>query len=227
MRSLFILVALILVPLLGLMLSGCGYVERVGDYWEPRIGPQEVTTDAPVFRNAPVISLYPTNTPAAPLSAILYPPRVTQPVDNPLVLGRALGRIFWQTWNQALVFPTLVYEEETPWPGLPRALARARALDVDLIIRAEIPYFLSGGSRGTTAISLFTEIFEVEGGQRIWIMEHSGRMEPQPRRDFIIAHHTRRMPVEPVYSIMTLLACDLAMHVGQWNNGWEVRPECR
>ncbi|SDB04300.1 hypothetical protein SAMN05660653_00203 [Desulfonatronum thiosulfatophilum] len=218
---------LILFPLLGLlMLAGCGYVERV-DYWEPRIGPQEIATDAPVFRNAPVISLYPTNSPPAPLSAIFYPPRVTQPVDNPLVLGHALGRIFWQTWNQTLVFPTLVYEEETQWPGLPRALDRARALDVDLIIRAEIPYFLSGGSRGTTGISLYTEIFEVEGGQRVWIMEHSGRMEPQPRRDFIIAHHTRRLPVEPIYSIMTLLACDLAMHVGQWNNGWERVQACR
>ncbi len=210
-----------------LILGGCGHVERVGDYWEPRIGPQEITTDAPVSRGSQMISLFPKNSPPAPLSAIFYPLQVTQPTDNPLVLGRALGRIFWQTWNQAMVFPMFVYEQETTWPGLSRALARARELDVDLVVRGEVPYFLSGGSRGTTSISLFVEIYEIEGGQRIWVMEHAGRMEPQPRRDYIIAHHTRRLPEEPVYSIMTLLACDLAMSVGRWNNGWETVPECR
>ncbi|PTN38719.1 hypothetical protein [Desulfonatronum sp. SC1] len=215
------------------MLTGCEmvrqtgeYIGVIGNYWEPRIGPQEVTTDAPIFRGPPVISIYPKNTPAAPLSALFYPMQVTQPTDNPIVLGRALGRIFWQTWSQAAVFPTFVYEEDATWPGLPRALAKAKSLDVDLIIRGEIPYFLSGGSRGTTSISMRLEIFEVEGGQRIWIMEHAGRMEPQPRRDYIIAHHTRRLPEEPAASIMTILACDLAMNVGQWNNNWTAYPAC-
>ena len=215
------------------VLTGCDlarqageYVGVVGNYWEPRIGPQEVTTDAPIFRGPPIISIYPKNVPAAPLSAIFYPMQVTQPTDSPIVLGRALGRIFWQTWSQTAVFPSFIYEEETTWPGLTRALARARALDVDLIIRGEIPYFLSGGSQGTTSISLRLEIYEVEGSQRIWIMEHAGRMEPQPRRDYILAHHTRRLPEEPVSSIMTILACDLAMNVGQWNNNWEAYPAC-
>ncbi|TVQ97729.1 MAG: hypothetical protein EA399_12630 [Desulfovibrionales bacterium] len=223
----------ILLVLFFSVLSGCDQVRRTGEvvgsvrnYWEPRIGPQEVTTDAPIFRGSPLIAIYPRNVPSAPLTALLYPMQVTQPTDIPIVLGRALGRIFWQTWSHAQVFPTFVYEEETTWPGLSRALARAKALDVDLVVRGEVPYFLSGGSKGTTSISMRLEIYDVEGGQRIWMMEHAGRMEPQPRRDFIIAHHTRRLPEEPVSSIMTILACDLAMNVGQWNNGWQVFPLC-
>jgi len=129
----------ILLLALGLsMLTGCDmvrqtgeYVGVIGNYWEPRIGPQEVTTDAPIFRGPPVISIYPKNNPAAPLTALFYPLQVTQPTDSPIVLGRALGRIFWQTWSQSSVFPSFVYEEDATWPGLPRALARARALDVD------------------------------------------------------------------------------------------------
>lgn len=216
-----------------LIISGCDSVRATGEnvgslrnYWEPRIGPQEITTDAPIFRGPPIISIFPQNTPTAPLSAIVYPMQVTQPTDNPIVLGHALGRILWQTWSLAMVFPTLVYEEGASWPGLPKALARARALDVDLIVRGEVPYFLSGGSKGTTSISMRLEIYEVEGGQRIWVMEHAGRMEPQPRRDFIIATHSRRLPEEPAASILTILACDLAMNVGLWNNNWETLPAC-
>lgn len=208
-----------------LTLSACGYF-KPRDHWEPRIGPQEVYSDAPVHRNNPLISVHPSNTPSAPMTAMLFPLQITQQMDKPLVLGRSLGRIFWQTWSQAQVFPTLLYEDETAWPGLARALAVARAKDVDLVIRGEVPYFLSGGSQGTTSLSLFVEIFEVRSGQRIWIMEHAGRMEPRPRRDFIVAHHTRRLPEEPALSVMTILACDMAGYVGVWNNGWEVMPVC-
>jgi len=213
--------------------SGCDRIRQTGEtigsvrnYWEPRIGPQEVTTDAPIFRGPPTISIYPKDVPSAPLTALLYPMQVTQFIDRPIILGRALGRIIWQAWNQSMVFPTFVYEEHRTWPGLSEALARARALDVDLIVRGEIPYFLSGGSKGTTSISLRLDVFEVEGGQRIWVMDHAGRIEPQPRRDFIIAHHTRRLPEEPVAAIMAILACDLAMNIGSWNNAWETLPVC-
>lgn len=234
MRNGYTLFSWIIVLSLCLPLStGCDRIRHTGEtigsvrnYWEPRIGPQEVTTDAPIFRGPPTISIYPRNTPATPLTALFYPMQVTQPTDNPIVLGRALGRIIWQAWSQSMVFPTFVYEEHTTWPGLSKALARARSLDVDLVVRGEIPYFLSGGSRGTTSISVQLELFEVEGGQRIWVMDHAGRMEPQPRRDFIIAHHTRRLPEEPVAAILAILACDLAMNVGSWNNGWETLPVC-
>ncbi len=200
-------------------LAGCGYLTATRDHWEPRIGPQEIYTDAPVHRNDANISVYPANAPAAPMTAMLFPLQVTQPMEKPLMLGKTLGRIFWQTWNQAQVFPTFVYEEEAAWPGLQRALALARAKDVDLIVRGEVPYFLSGGSKGTTSLGLYVEIIEVAGGQRIWVMEHAGRMEPRPRRDFIVAHHNRRLPEEPTFSVMTMLACDMGVHVGMWNNG--------
>lgn len=208
-----------------LILGACGYL-KPQDHWEPQIGPQEIYTDAPVFRNKPIISLHPANASGSPLTAMLFPLQVTQPMDQPLVLGRALGRVLWQTWNQAQVFPTLLYENEISWPGLARALAMARAKDVDLIVRGEVPYFLSGGSKGTTSIGLFVEIYEVRGGQRIWSMEHAGRMEPRPRRDFILAHQSRRLPEEPVFSIMTILTCDMASYVGKWNNGWEQPLSC-
>lgn len=209
------------------LLAGCGYLSATGDHWEPRIGPQEIYTDAPVFRNDPHISVYPANAPAAPMTAMLFPLQVTQPMEKPLMLGKTLGRIFWQTWNQARVFPTFVYEEETTWPGLQRALTLARSKDVDLIVRGEVPYFLSGGSKGTTSLGLYVEIIDVAGGQRIWVMEHAGRMEPRPRRDFIVAHHSRRLPEEPTFSIMTMLACDMAVHVGMWNNaGAVIMPTC-
>jgi len=202
--------------------SGCGSF-KVQDHWEPYIGPQEIYTDAPVFRNEPVISLHPADAPASPMTAMLFPLQVTQPMDKPLVLGRALGRMLRQTWNQARVFPTLVYEDEVAWPGLPRALAMARVRGVDLVVHGEVPYFLSGGSQGTTSLSVFVEIYEVRGGQRIWSMKHAGRMEPRPRRDFIVAFHHRRLPEEPISSIMTILARDMARYVGMWNNGWDTQ----
>ncbi|HDQ39792.1 MAG TPA: hypothetical protein ENN39_02005 [Desulfonatronum sp.] len=212
-------ITVLLLTLIMLAVGACGYF-KPQDHWEPRIGPQEVYTDAPVFRNEPIVSVHPADAPASAMTAMLFPFQVTQPMDKPLILGRALGRVFWQTWNQAQVFPTFLYEDETIWPGLARALALARSKDVDLIVRGEVPYFLSGGSKGTTSLGLSLEIYEVRGGQRIWVMEHSGRMEPRPRRDFIVAHHHRRLPEEPAFSIMTVLACDMANHVGMWNNNW-------
>jgi len=235
MWRVFNLIACLMVLAWAGSLSGCGRVsdavvdtvDWAGNYWEPSIGTQEFTTDAPVERNQPSILLHPTNTPGSPLTALAYPMRVTQPISNPVVLGRALGRVFWQTWSQAKVFPTLIYEEEAEWPGLARALAAARARDVDLVIRGEIPYYLDGGSKGSSSVSLRVEIFDVEAGQRVWLLEHAGRMEPQPRRDYIVAYHNRRMPESPIFSIMTLISCDLAMYVGHWNNGWDEVRSCK
>lgn len=191
--------------------------------WEARVGPQKFYAEAYVERSTAPMSVIPSNTPNSPPKAIMYSFDMDQDIDYRQKIGRELGEIFYKNWVGKGVFPQLVYESERSFPGKKQALDYARQKGFDLVIMGEINNYLFGGSQGSTHLNIQVDIFQVSNNMLIWSMDHSGRIENQPKQDYILWKTEVRMPESPAYVIMSALAKDLARPVKEWSYGKDWR----
>ncbi|MDY7001998.1 MAG: hypothetical protein SVS15_09495, partial [Thermodesulfobacteriota bacterium] len=121
----------------------------------------------------PEIYVRPENTPLQPQSAVFFPFRVRQDMDNARFIGVELSRVFQQTWLKERVFDTLAFVEDHTWSGPQQALEQVRRTDADLVVGGEITYLLFGGSAGETAVSLRLSVYDAATGDLIWSMAHA------------------------------------------------------
>lgn len=193
-------------------LAGCAY--------EPKLTEQShLYVDAWVKRNNPAVFVQPQNAPSRPFKAVVLPFKIQQDIPYGRDLSRQLTEVFWQTWSQDGVFPTLFYEPSMEGGTTEQAILVGRDRGADCVVVGRINYLLAGGTRSDSAVSLTFEIFDVSTSQRIWSMSHSGRIDIGKIDDFIFFKRETRMPQDPLWSIMTALAHDTGGPIKKWNGG--------
>ncbi len=197
---------------LALAAWGCAVNPKIADK-------STVYVDAWVKRNNPEVYVEPMRSPPTPASALIVPFQVTQDIASPQELGEQVTRILWQTWTRDRVFPKLQYEADLRYGTTPQAVALARKRGLDLVVAGKITYLMSGGSRGDTGVSLTLDIIDARSGERLWSMAHAGTIETGRTEDYIIFARKNRMPLDPVYAVVSTLAADMGGPVTKWNYG--------
>jgi len=76
---------------------------------------------------------------------------------------------------------------------------------VDLLLLGEAPYFLDGGTVGTTALQVDLRVVEVRSGHLLWYLSDALRATPRPVIDLIVTE-TRPDPTPDVYALAGVLA---------------------
>ena len=193
-------------------LAGCAYENKLTEQ-------SHMYVDAWVKRNNPAVFVQPQNAPTRPFKAVVLPFKIQQDVPYARDLSRQLTEVFWQTWSQDGVFPTLLYEPAMEGTTTEQAILVGRDRAADCVVTGRINYLLAGGTRSDSSIALTFEIFDVSTGQRIWSMSHSGRIDIGKIDDFIFFKRETRMPQDPLWSIMTALAHDTGGPIKKWNSG--------
>ncbi|GAB6036957.1 lipoprotein [Fundidesulfovibrio butyratiphilus] len=192
--------------------------------FDPKLTEQSTLyVDAWVKRNNPAVYVQPMNAPSRPFKALIVPFKVQQDILSARDLGKQLTEVFWQIWSRDGVFPACYYEQGVDNVTPEQAVLMARDRGADCAVVGRIGYLLAGGTQSDSAISLSVEIFDVNTGQRIWSMAHAGRMEPGKADDFILFTRKTRMPMDPLWAIMTGLAADLGGPVKNWNYGMQYK----
>lgn len=195
-----------------ILIQGCGPVEIEGDI-------REVTVEVEEFvmrPTAPKVYIKPKDHPDRELTALFFPFRIQQSIENPVHYGRQIGRTFWQIWLEEQVFPVMEFYNKRPWPGGDAAVAQGRAKGADLVIGGDVTHILAGGDIGDSRLALRLEIYDVYSGALIWSMAHSGEMINRGKQDFLFFTKKSSMPNDPLYAIVCALADDMAQPVLQW-----------
>lgn len=199
--------------LLGLaLIQGCGPIELEADIREITIEIEEL-----VHRpTSPMIYVRPKGSPDRELTALFFPFRMQQSVQDPFHYGREVGRVFWQVWLQEEVFKVMEFYNKRPWPGAEAAVAQGRAKGADLVIGGDVTHFMAGGDVGDSRVALRLQIYDVYTGAMIWSMSHSGEMINRGKQDFIFFQKKSSMPNDPVFAIIYALAYDMSGPVNRW-----------
>lgn len=204
---------LLAVMALTLALSACAVDPKISDR-------STLYIDAWVKRNNPQIYVEPMTSPPMPMTAMIIPFEITQDINYPKELGEQITQVFWQTWTRDRVLPKIIYEPRFRYGNLPQAIALARKMGVNLVITGRITYLLAGGTTGNSAVSLSVEAFDVNSGERVWSMADAGTVESSMKEDYIIFFRKNRLPTDPLYAIVSVLAADMGGTVINWNYGY-------
>lgn len=208
--------------ILGLLLAlvGCTTMRGLDEHViiDPA-GKNIVYRDAWVQRNPPDVHVSPASAAPADLMVLFVPFRVTQPIDNPTILGYSTARVFWQTWLQMRLFPNLEFTgDDTPYRR-DRALALAKGRGADMVVGGFVTHVYSGGTVGETQLAIQLEAHDVRSGQLVWSMAQGGKIPAPQSTDYFVVSTKTRMPGDPLQKLTQVLASDMGKQVQTWIAG--------
>lgn len=217
---------LAVISLLLLTLMGCTTMRGLDEHViiDPS-GKNIVYRDAWVQRNPPNVHVSPVSAAPSGLKVLFIPFRVTQPIDNPTILGFTTARIVWQTWLQMQLFPNLEFTGDDVPYRRDRALQLARGRGADMVVGGFVTHVYSGGTVGESQLALQLEAYDVRSGQLVWSMAQAGKVPAPQTTDYFIVSTKTRMPSDPLQTITQVLASDMGLQVQNWIAGPSVQTE--
>lgn len=205
-----ILLVLTLTVLAALALSGCAKVE-------PGLTQQtKVYVDARVDKSKLAVNVRPKSRMYDSPKVLMYPFWIAQKVENHMLIGREMGRIFHQTWTGEEVFETLAYDPELVYRGPEQAISVARRAGADLVVVGIVPYFIVGGSVDSTALTLQIRIYETKTGNLLVSMDQSARVNAKRTQDWILFTVETRLSDSPLTESIASIAHDMAVPLKSW-----------
>lgn len=175
--------------------------------------------DSWVQRNKPEVHVRPVSTAPSDIKVLFTPFRVTQPMDNPTVLGYTAARTMWQTWLTMRIFPNMEFTgDDTPYRR-DRAVALARSRGADMVIGGFVTYVYAGGTAGDSQIAVQVEAHDARTGQLVWSMAQSGFIPASRKNDYFLFATKTRMPSDPLHAIVQAIASDMGVQLQDWVSG--------
>ncbi|MDL2291036.1 hypothetical protein LJC09_02925 [Desulfovibrio sp. OttesenSCG-928-F20] len=202
------------------LLAGCVTARGVQEHvWFDPTGKITVYQDQWVQRNPPELHVQPASAPPMDMRVLFIPFRVTQPIDNPTILGYSTARTFWQTWLTMRLFPGLEFSgDDTPYRR-DRAVQLARARGADMVVGGFVTYVYAGGTAGDSQIAVQVEAHDTRTGQMVWSMAQSGLLPAARTTDYFIFAAKQRLPSDPLHAISQALAADMGKQIQNWTSG--------
>ena len=206
--------------LLAFALSGCATGRGIDEHihFDPA-GKTTIYRDQWVQRNPPEVHVKPITHEGAPLKALFIPFRVTQPIDNPDMLGYSLARVVWQTWLSMQLFPAMEFSGDSTPYRRDRAVQLGRMRGVDIVIGGFVTYIYAGGSGADSQVAIQLEVHDTHSGQLVWSMAQSGILPASRTNDYFLFATKSRMPSDPIQAIMQVIAGDMGKVVQNWTAG--------
>lgn len=181
-----------------------------------------------VDRNRPEVHVYPTDGSVYPLTALMLPFPVTQALGprEAEPISKSLTRIIWQAMVKEEAFSVLEYAENVTIYSLNQGLLLARHKGADVLVTGSIPYMITGGSGGMNHLVVHFEIHDVQSGDLIWSITHSGALDEKPSQDFIFFQGRSKLPTDSLYVVAMALGSDVGRIMRDWAQGEdETLPE--
>lgn len=203
-----------------LLLSGCMTMRGVEE--SVRIDPAGKSTiyrDSWVQRNPPEVHVQPQSAAPAELKVLFIPFRVTQPINNPTILGYSTARTVWQTWLTMQLFSHLEFTgDDTPYRR-DRAVTLGRARGADMVVGGFVTYVYAGGTAGDSQLAIQVEAHDTRSGQLVWSMAQGGRIPAPQTTDYFLLNTQYRMPSDPIHAICQAIASDMGRQIQNWIAG--------
>jgi len=202
--------ALCLTVLAVLGLCACANVE-------PSITQQsKLYIDAAVQKSKLAVNVRPKSQLDDQPKVLMFPFWIAQKVEKHMLIGREFGRIFHQAWTGEEVFETLAYDPELVYRGPEQAINVARRSGADLVVVGIVPYFITGGTVDSTAITLQIRIYETQTGNLLVSMDQSARVNAKRTQDWVLFSVETRLSDSALTEAIASIAHDMAVPLKTW-----------
>ncbi len=200
-----------------LSLSGCATTQAIDEHvhFDPA-GKTTFYRDQWVRRTSPEVHVQPAS-PAPHAAKVLFIPfRVTQPMDNPTMLGYTTARVIWQTWTTMQLFPFMEFSGDDVPYRRDRAMQLGRMRGADVVVGGFVTYAYAGGTAGDSQLAVQIEAYDTHSGQLILSMAQSGLMPASRTDDYFLFAVKSRLPSDPLHAITQAIAIDTGKVIQNW-----------
>jgi hypothetical protein len=213
---LFMLAALLMLA------TACGSIQSTLDN-APAVLDIDLASQGTLYTNEwvhrqaePQIMVRPQEPPDTPPRVLFVPFRMYQDMREGSAIAEQVSGIFWQSWLQQRTFEVLQFAPELAPFSPARGIAAGRAAGADLVVSGYVTRFIDAGTAGDSRLALQVDMYDTFTGELVWSMAHAGFMENTVKRDYLLFTQRNRLPAEPVWSIATVLAADMARPIKEW-----------
>lgn len=128
-------------------------------------------------------------------------------------VGHGVTQIFYRELLARRPFQEIVLLPE-PYATEEEALKLARRQRLQLLVLGEVPYYLDGGTLGTSGLQMDLKVLEVDTGRLLWALSDSLRARPRPIISLMVVE-TRPYPTPDMGNLAARLAAQLAQTLEQ------------
>lgn len=174
--------------------------------------------DAGIYTGEIVTRIHPTANLEEKPTALFVPLGLVQNSRDHQAISLGVSRLIYDTFLAEQTFAVLEYNDYVIPHRTEDMLPVAREKGADYLIGGIINQFYDGGAAGDSRFAVQLFVYQVESGDLMWSLHHSGVLPYKPDSDYALFKVKNRMPVNPMSTLISVVGGELATLLHYWTD---------
>lgn len=209
--------------------------DSTGEYMNVRGGRSEfdfdnglrIYKDANIYTGEIVTRVHPTANLEEKPSALFVPLGLVQNNRDHEAISRGVSRLVYESFLQEQTFSALEYSDYIVPYHVEEMLPAAREKGADYLIGGLINQYYDGGETGESRFAMQLFVYQVDSGDLMWSLHHSGVLPYKPVADEGFFKIKNRMPVNPMTTLISAVGGELATLLHYWTDQEHMKEQER
>lgn len=174
--------------------------------------------EAGIYTGEIVTRVHPTANLEEKPTALFVPLGLVQNSRDHQAVSLGVSRLIYECFLEEQTFAALeYYDYQVPYRA-EDMLPVARQKGADYLIGGVINQYFDGGAAGDSRFAVQLYVYQVESGDLMWSMHHSGVLPYKPDSDYALFKVKHRMPVNPMSTLIAVVGGELATLMHYWTD---------
>lgn len=174
--------------------------------------------DAGIYTGEIVTRIHPTANLEEKPTALFVPLGLVQNSRDHQAISLGVSRLIYDTFLAEQTFAVLEYNDYVIPHRTEDMLPVAREKGADYLIGGIINQFYDGGAAGDSRFAVQLFVYQVESGDLMWSLHHSGVLPYKPDSDYALFKVKNRMSVNPMSTLISVVGGELATLLHYWTD---------
>lgn len=174
--------------------------------------------EAGIYTGEIVTRVHPTANLEGKPTALFVPLGLVQNNRDHQAISLGVSRLVYESFLQEQTFAVLEYNDYVVPYRTEDMLPLAREKGADYLIGGVINQYFDGGAAGDSRFAMQLFVYQVESGDLMWSLHHSGVLPYKPDSDYALFKVKHRMPVNPMSTLIAAVSGELATLIHYWTD---------
>jgi len=174
--------------------------------------------EAGIYTGEVVTRVHPTANLEGKPTALFVPLGLVQNSRDHQAVSLGVSRLVYESFLAEQTFAALEYYDYIVPYRAEDMLPVAREKGADYLIGGVINQYFDGGAAGDSRFAMQLYVYQVESGDLMWSLHHSGVLPYKPDADYSFFKVKNRMPVNPMSTLIAAVSGELAELIHYWTD---------
>ena len=172
-----------------------------------------------------VTRVHPTVNSSHKPTALFVPLGLVQNSRDHEAVSKGVSRLVYESFLAEKTFAALEYNGYVIPYHVEDMLPVARQKGAEYLVGGVINQYFDGGATGDSRFAMQLYIYQVDSGDLMWSLHHSGVLPYKADSQFGLFTVKNRMPVNPMSTLISVVGGELARLIHYWTDPKEMRQK--